>query len=125
MAVKLLDGDGTFDVKDSELPDVTDGDPETVYTVRQIPPHVNRQISKQHSSMKRGQYVVDQIAIMDDLIEYALVGWVGILDKGVPAPLTKENKGRLDYTRKAALLQLAGLNQVTKENREDSFRRPA
>lgn len=123
MAVRLLDADGTIDVKDSDLADVTDGDPDTVYTVRQIPPHVNRQLSKQHSTMKRGQYTIDHIELMDSLLDYALVGWVGIQDKGTPAPLTKDNKARLDYPRKVAILQIAGLNQVTKEaDRADSFR---
>lgn len=126
MSLQLLEEDKRIEVIDSALPDVTDGDPETVYTVRQIPPEVNRSLGKRHTTTpinrRTGQRetVVDHEALLDDLVDYAIVSWSGILLKGEPAPCTRENKLLLDFTRKTGLLSVAGLNQV---NREDSFRR--
>lgn len=128
MALNLLDGDRRITVKDSDLKDVEGGDPDTTYTVRQIPPAVNRQMAKTHTrpviNGKTGarEQQVDNIGLVDDLLDYALLEWTGILLKGAPAPCVREHKELLDYPRKVALLSLAGMNQVEADRRDQSFR---
>lgn len=128
MALNLLDGDRRIEVRDCDLKDVEGGDPETVYSVRQIPPSVSREYAKRHSrpviNGKTGtrEQLVDNNALVDELLDYALVDWRGILLQGQPAPCTKEHKQLLDYQRKVALLSLAGSNQVDVEQRDQSFR---
>lgn len=130
MALQLLDSEARIDVPDSELNDVQDGDPGTVYTIRQIAPQMNRQIAKTHTTQpinrRTGarETVVDHVALVDDLLDYALVGWRGILLKGVDAPCSREHKLLLDMPRKLALLAVAGLNRTAPEDRERSFRGP-
>jgi hypothetical protein len=127
MALGLLDEDAQIQVTDSDLPDIEGGDPGTVYTVRQIPPAVNRELAKKHTerpiNKRTGQreQVVDNIALLDDMVDYALVSWEGVLLKGQPAPCSRENKLRLDYPRKVALMSVAGLNQIAAEVRAQSF----
>ncbi len=131
MPVQLLDPDKQITVKDSELEDVSDGDPETTYTVRQIPPEVNRDITKRSTShppnRRTGsrETVVDHFAVFDDLLDYALIAWSGILDRGEPAPCERAYKMRLDVARKAALLSRAGVNEVVALQKAHSFRGPA
>jgi len=129
MALNLLDGTKRIEVKDSDLPDVEGGDPETVYIVRQIPPDVNRQLSQKHTTRpinrRTGQRenVVDNLALVDEMVDWALVDWRGILLNSTPVPCTSEYKQLLDYNRKVGLLSIAGLNQVAQEgSREASFR---
>lgn len=128
MALHLLDEGQRYEVSDEKLEDVQGGDPETVYVYRQIPPHVNRQLSKQHTTYpinrRTGQRetVVDHLSLLDDLLDYALIGWRGILHKGQSVPCEREYKVLLDYPRKTALLQLAGMNRTAPEDREESFR---
>jgi hypothetical protein len=131
MAISLLKETTRITVLDSDLEDVDNGDTGTSYTVRQIPPDVNREIAKKHtkytpnSRTHRRDEDVDNVGFMDDLIDYALMDWSGILDDGAPAPCTRENKLLLDMPRKIALLKVAGLNRVAAEVRAQSFRPPA
>jgi hypothetical protein len=131
MAISLLDDSARLQVKDSDLDEVSGGDPGTVYTVRQIPPQINRELAKKHTerpiNKRTGQResVVDNVSLLDDLVDYALVDWSGILLKGEKAPCTRENKLLLDYQRKVALIGIAGLNQIAAEVRAESFRQPA
>jgi hypothetical protein len=128
MALNLLDGDRKIEVRDCDLKDVDGGDEATVYVVRQIPPAVNREYGKRHTTQvinrKSGsrEPVVDSMGLVDDLLDYALIEWRGVLMKGEPAPCTRELKDLLDYPRKVALLGVAGLNQVDTEARDHSFR---
>jgi len=128
MALQLLDGDRQITVKDSELADIDGGDPGTTYTVRQISPAMNRELSKKHTKYAINKHshtretVIDNIELMDDLLDHALIGWTGIQHRGEPVPCVREFKLLLDYPRKAALLTLAGLNQVAPEGRDESFR---
>lgn len=130
MALQLLDEGNRIEVKDSELDDVKDGDADTVYVVRQIPPAVNKEIGKRHTTTpinrQSGQRdrVIDHAAFMDDLLDYALVDWRGILLKGNPVPCVREHKLLLDMPRKLALLGVAGLNRSASEDRDRSFRSP-
>lgn len=131
MALELLDDATRIDVKDSELDDIKDGDPDTVYVVRQISPDVRKEIVKRHTSTpinrQTGQRdrVVDNDAYFDDLLDYALVDWRGILLNGEPVPCVRGHKMRLDMPRKLALLGVAGLNRTAPADRDRSFRSPA
>ncbi len=128
MALNLLDDTNRITVTDSELDDVQGGDPDTTYTVRQIPPSVNAEISRKHTKRKpnkrNGQMdtEIDQMALVDDLLDYALLAWSGIQHQGQPVPCERQFKTLLDYPRKAALISVAGLNQRAQEVRDESFR---
>ena len=116
MGVQLLNADKRITVKDSDLPDVTGGDPDTTYTVRQLAPEESRAISRKHTTdLRRGGEKVNSMAIMDELIDRALVAWTGVLLDGEPAECTPANKLLLDGPRKLALLEIAGSNQMAKE----------
>lgn len=127
MAVELLDGDKEITVRDCDLRGVDDGDAETTYTVKQIPNQVRKNAQKKHSKMVKGQYVIDNEAIVEELLEYALVRWTGIQHKGKDAPCESVYKQALDPIRKAALIGVAGFNRIAQDaaDKEDSFRSPA
>src|SRR5262245_46155790 len=124
MPVQLLDEDKPLTVKDSDLPDITDGDDGTTYTVRQITPEKSKEIRKKHTThpinRRTGvrEELVDADAVLDDTIDHILTGWSGIVHKGKPVDCTREMKLLLDYPRKTALVIVAGGNQV---DREGSF----
>jgi hypothetical protein len=131
MAISLLNATARIQVKDSDLDDVAGGDPGTVYTVRQITPDINRALAEKNTikvpnrKTHRMDSEVDNVALLDDLIDYAILDWTGILDNGEPAPCTRENKVLLDQPRKLALLSVSGLNRKAAEVRAESFRQPA
>lgn len=129
----LIDPDEPIIVKDSEIPGVRDGDPETTYTLRPIASDDHRRLTKQHT--KKGidpvsRATVEEIdfeALNDATLDFVLVGWSGILIKGEPAPCVLANKKRLDGVRQRALQNLAGMNQIARleEVRAESFREPS
>lgn len=125
MPVSLLDGNTRITVKDSDLPGVENGDPSTTYTVRQILPSQSKAIAKKHTKNRANGERVDQVELIEDLLDAALVGWTGILLEGVPAECSRENKLLLDGPRRMAILSVAGLNRTDPEVRAESFRPPA
>lgn len=130
MALQLIDESETLDVKDSELPEVPDGDPEVTYTLRPISTAMHRSMAKTHTKTiinprtHQKEEKLDGVALADDLFDYALVGWAGVLWKGQPAALTRDNKMKIDALRKSSMLGLAGLNQIARqpEVKAESFR---
>lgn len=130
MSVRLLDGDERITVQDDQIEGVTGGDPETTYTLRPIAPDVRRTfVSKHTKDVINGrtgarERVTDHDALVDDLFDHALESWTGILLKGEAAPCTRDNKLRLDFPRKQALLRIAGVNQSGPIDRGHSFRPP-
>lgn len=131
MAVQLLDENTTREVKDSDLP-IPDGDPGTVYTIRDLTKAKYREVIKRHTkkvtSRQRG--MVDETdfqKVADDLLDHALVEWQGVTLNGSPVPCTWENKARLDSVRSAAILDAAGIGQVEEApaQKKASFREPA
>jgi hypothetical protein len=122
MALQLLNDTQRITVKDSELADVDGGDAETTYTLRQILPDVNAQISKKHTTHQRGtrEPNVAHVALMNDLLDYALVAWTGILADGAEAPCVRNNKLLLDVPRKTALLSIAGRNRSADPEEKDA-----
>lgn len=127
MALQLLSKDTRIEVRDADLDGVTDGDPDTVYVLRQLPPAESREIAKRHTTTPinqrtgRREEQVDLNAVAEDLLDAALVEWRGVLANGLDAPCTRENKLLLDGVRRTALLHVAGLNRSA-EVRAASFR---
>lgn len=133
MPVKLQDPDELITVKDSQLPGVTDGDPDTSYTLRPISVEDHRRLQKEYTKdvinrrTHQREPQIDFEALNDAVLDFVLRDWVGILDKGQPAPCTLAHKLRLDGVRRVALSAVAGMNQVERapEVRAQSFREPA
>jgi hypothetical protein len=129
MAIQLTKQGDTITVKDSEL-GVPNGDAETTYQLQLITRQVYRDIHKRHTkkqvnrSSRSMDEQTDYAAVTEDLIDYCLVGWTGVLDGGAPAELTRENKLMLDGARTQAMLELAGMSQIAKaaEEKATSFR---
>lgn len=133
MPVQLLDTEERRQVVDADLAGVVDGDRETIYTVRPIGIDDHRRIVKANTKevLDRRSHtkvpVTDYLATTDDVLDFVLVGWEGILFRGKPVPCEREHKLKLDYVRKQALSDLAGMNQILRapEVRAESFREPA
>lgn len=132
MPVHLID-DEPIRVTDSDLEGVTDGDPETVYTLRPIGVDDHRRLQKQFTKDvvdRRSHQKVPQTdfeGLNDAVLDFVLIGWSGVLMKGQPAECVLANKLKLDGLRRVALSGLAGMNQIARspEVRVESFREPA
>jgi hypothetical protein len=132
MALKLIQAEETREICDKDLPGIADGDAEVFYTIRSLDQKTHRKLVKQNTKQvfERGVGRVDRIdhpAAADDIIDYVLVGWRGILLGGSAAPCTRENKLCLDFARRSALNDLAGMNEIARgqEARVESFRATA
>lgn len=127
MPLELLTNE-TFEVWDTDLPDVWDADPDVTYTVRAVSPAERRAIEKRHTDFQPaggGAQTTDFVAVLDDVIDLCVVGWTGILLRGEPAPCTRELKiAGLDFQRKQALRVVATSNRRAR-GRAESFREPA
>lgn len=133
MARVLLTTDDRIEVRDSEL-GLPDGDPETVYILRPLLTETHREIVKKHTT-----YVLNKVthqkepqvntdAVVDEIYDYVLVDWRGVVDAaGKAAPCDGATKRGLGTVIRTALLERAGLNQIKSvaEQQEDSFRRVA
>jgi hypothetical protein len=136
MAKTLKEAGAQFVVRDSEL--VQDGDKDTSYTLRTLTRDKHREIQKANTEKvinKRTHQREDRVdwsAVTDDLIDYVIVAWTGILIGGKPAPCDRAHKLLLDTPTVDAMLERAGLNEVTGrgdegdegEARDASFRQP-
>jgi hypothetical protein len=128
MPIELKEAGETERVCDADL--VPDGDKETFYTLRHVTKEVHRDIVTMNTTKVPNRRthtrddVVDWTKVSDDQLDYALVGWEGVLKGGKPLPCTTENKRLLDGPRSAAILDRAGANEVTRagEARAESFR---
>jgi hypothetical protein len=127
MPLELKDESATWWITDAEL--VPGGDKDTRYRVRRLTLDKHREITKRHT--KPGNFRrpekqnVDEI--QDDLFDYALDGWEGVTKNGQPVDCVWEFKALLDVSRRIALLDVAGLNEIAaaEDAREESFRGPA
>jgi hypothetical protein len=89
---------------------------------------IQRANTKKVANRARGmEDYTDWPKVVDDLVDYVIVAWAGVVDKGEPAPCDREHKLRLDAPTKDALLERAGLNEIVAagEQRAASFRQPA
>ena len=135
MALLVRDETERLDVADSKLEGVDDGDPETVYTIRPLTQRIIDDIRARHTRSvlnkvtHRKESVTDDRAMAEDLLDYLLVSWSGVLFKASrePVPCTKDYKIQaLAGTRVEALFKLAGINEVERaEVRAASFRTTA
>lgn len=137
MALEVRKAEDRIVVRDTDLEDVMNGDADTTYTLRTLTTDKVRELRKPYAKQefnKRTHRREDvpltddeQAALTADLIDYAIVGWTGILYDGQPLDCTKDNKGLLDSVRKSALLSMAGMNQTAKgaQAKAESFRQPA
>jgi hypothetical protein len=126
MPLNLLDADARIEVRDLDLVNVIEPDPDVVYVLRQILPATRKALQKRRPNPKTHQMEPDDEATLDAMVDYALIEWRGILHRGEPAPCTTENKALLDRGRKVALISVSVSNrQMSAEQREDSFREPA
>lgn len=130
MARQILTADETFEVRDSDL-GLPDGDPETVYVLRPLLTETHREIVKRHTTQVLNKFthqrepVVNSEAAVDEIYDYVLVDWRGIVDRtGAPVACTPETKRGLGTAIRTALLERAGMNQIKAPEvvEQESFR---
>lgn len=129
MALALLDDDATIDVADNELGQ-DDGDEGTIYTLRVVSPQVIKRLRREHTKKRPtgGSGMADVLnteAFGEALWDYVLKAWRGPLWRGKPIDADEivngvKAKTLLDGSRKAALLERAGANEVVTQ--DDTFR---
>jgi hypothetical protein len=112
MALELKNEEDTWTISDAEL--LAGGDKDTSYTVRRLTLDKHREITKKHTkpATYRKAERRDEAKIQDDLFDYVLTGWKGVIAKGAPLPCTWEYKRLIDTARRIALLDEAGMNDV-------------
>lgn len=128
MPLELKSDSATWDVKDSEV--IKGGDPDTVYTVRRLTLDKHREIKRKHTkpaTYRRQFDKIDEDELQDDLFDYVLVGWSGVVVNGEPVPCEWAHKKLIDVPRRIALLDIAGMNEIAAAEaaRGESFRAPA
>lgn len=128
MAIRILKDGETFVVRDVDLPDVFDGDPDVTYTLRPLSrakmaelleANTTRTLNPKTRAMDK---VVDQVALMEACLDFCLVGWTGYVSDGQPVPCTREWRlVGLEPVRSKALLDIATSARRDEATRE-SFR---
>lgn len=129
---RQLQTDGaTFEVREDALDDLQHADPDVVYICRELTTTKWRELQRQHTrkvlnkATKQMENVTDNEAFSDAIVDYVLMDWRGIVERGgAAAPCTTGNKLRLDGVVKAALVGKAGLSQIVEGAaiKETSFR---
>jgi hypothetical protein len=131
MALELKDDDEITTKTDEEL--VSGGDPGTTYGIRHLTLEKIRDIQKANTTKVPNRRthqrddVINWEGVNDAMLDHALASWTGIVSKGKPLDCVLANKKKLDAIRRAAILEVAGMNEVqtAPESREESFRAPA
>jgi hypothetical protein len=134
MAISLLRENDEFTITDAEL--VDGGDKDTTFTIRRITPAELKVIEKKHTTKPnyRRPEKLDVEAYRNDVIDFVLRNWTGVLDRGEPVACEREYKLLLSNIRKIAIMERAGMEDVTdakvqeQENADEraaSFRAPA
>jgi hypothetical protein len=128
MALQLMGDDDRIVVRDDDL-GVSGGDPETTYTLKPITRDVYKRTiagrTKKVPNQRTRQMedATDWSAVSEDLLDYTLENWSGVLWSGQPAPCDRDMKLKIDPLRAAALLERAGMNQIALGgDRGESFR---
>lgn len=132
MARIALEDGREITITEADLP-IQDPDPDMRYTLRMMSESTYLALQKQHSKRLpngRGGFEtrVDGDAFSRAQIDYVLVGWEGFLEQDGeggyrPAPVTLENKMKLDPVIRAMLIDYAMKNQRTEaEAQAASFR---
>ena len=128
MALELKDESATWTITDADL--IQGGDKETTYTIRRLTLEKHREIRRRHTSKPtyRRQYEhVNEEAFQDDLFDYVLVGWSGVIVNGKEAPCDSAHRALLDVPRRIQILDAAGMNEIRAQEdaRDASFRATA
>lgn len=117
--IQLMREDDQFDVRDTDL-GVPNGDAETVYTLRPLTRDTVKEILGRHQRQQANPRTQQMETVFvtggqeksnEDMLDYVLVDWTGILCGGVPVPCEREHKLKLDALRMFALIDQAGLSQ--------------
>jgi hypothetical protein len=126
VARSLLQEDVSYEVAESELElESIAPDADTFYTIRPITVTQHRAFIKQHTRPARGgREKVDDKAVSTKMLDYALVGWRGVLEQGRDVECTLENKLKLPTEIQGCIVQAAQAGQKTPEQKKDSFRQP-
>lgn len=136
MARSLVKQDAIVEVREEELDLPCPADPDAVYSVRWIPPSENERVRAKHVPKrwdKRTHQQVEQDAtaeqgkaVIDDLLDYCLIGWSGVVDNGSQVPCERENKLALPRPVKISLVEFALMEGASRQERQkQSFREPA
>lgn len=140
MALTLTRAEALTEVSDDALPrydeQIVDADPEVVYTIRPLrpvdiqrlkAPYVAKRFDpRTHAQVEKELTPEQAESFALDMVDYVLVAWAGVLDGDIPAECNRDNKALLDPRRRAALIKVATLNQITRaEDRAASFRATA
>lgn len=124
MALELKDDSATWPVVDADL--IPGGDKDTEYTIRRLTLDKHREITRRHTKVAnfRRPERKDDNAIQDDLFDYVLVGWRGVVANGQALPCEWQYKKLVDVARRIALLDHAGMNEIAaaEDARGESFR---
>jgi len=129
MALELKSEGDLSVVSDADL--VADGDKETTYTLQHLTTEKHREFVRKHTSKvpnKRSHQMeerTDWEKVSDDLLDYVITAWSGIVAKGSALECVRVNKLLLDGPRKTAILDRAGMNEIAAapERRAESFRK--
>ncbi len=128
MPLVLKSTDDRQTLTDAEL--IPDGAKDVMYVLRHLTTEQHREIVRSNTKKvpnKRTHQMEDRVdweAVSDDLLDYVLTEWSGVVANDAPLPCTRAHKLLLDGPRKTAMLELAGMNEVqaTPERRAESFR---
>lgn len=118
MSRSLHDDEATFEIKEADIPEVVNADPDVTYTVRPLSTTKFRELQKKNTRMVPNKATramepeVNGENLADDLIDWVIAGWSGIVDKGQPAECSRANKLRLDGQVKTGLIGVSGLNRI-------------
>lgn len=130
MSRSLIRDDETFESTEVELIGLDFADPGVVYTLRPVSRVVTQRLRKEHGTMKpdprtrRMVLDVDEDAVEEAILHYALVGWVGIEIDGTPAPCDDEHRCLLPPIVQRAIVIRSQMGQRSAEETADSFREP-
>lgn len=140
MALTLTRGDTPTVITDDVLrlydEQIIDVDPEVTYTVRPLraadvqrlkQPYLTYRFDAASHKRVEADLTPDQAELLSmDLLDFVLQDWTGVLDGDAAAPCSREYKAMLDPRRRAALVRVATVNQVSRaEDRAASFRATA
>ena len=128
---KLASPEDVVEVREQDLTLSIPIDPDVVYHVRAITVEKAREIVKMHTRTEfnnrthRKEAIIDEEAVSNTMLDYAIKSWSNVVDSGVSAPCDLTHKLRLPSEVQIALIRLAQQGQVTPEAKDASFRQPA
>ena len=124
MALELKGEDARITVTDADL--VKAGDASVTYTLRRLTIDKWREIARRHTkpATYRKPEKRDEDEFQDDLFDYVLESWTNVVADGAALPCEWASKRLLDLGRRIAMLDIAGMNEISarEDARGESFR---